>query len=125
MAYLTVKPSRGEPLIFELKDDEVSIGSDDSCDLTIDDPHIDPLHAVIRRKDDVYLVENRSRQMATYLNYLPTEEADIFPGDEITVGQSSLIFEEEVEENSGAEKMVELVADNDLETTVGSTLPGG
>ncbi len=123
--YLSISYPDGKTRVVGWEKDAFTIGSDPGCDLTLSEPGIDPFQAAITRREDGYTVSNIGPTPATYLNYLPVVEAEIYPGDELFLGRVSLIFELARDEEIRAEaaRAVEIVSGEKLETTVDSALP--
>ncbi len=124
MFCLTVNHQKKKARTFQFEEEKITIGRGSSCDLTIPDQSIDPVQATITLEEDGYVLRNISPNPLTYLNYLPALETGLYPGDEIRVGKTLLLFEtESVKEREGSgRETVEIVPEEELETTVGATL---
>jgi transcriptional regulator with GAF, ATPase, and Fis domain len=125
MPYLTINLNNNGSRTFKFQGERVTIGRDSTCDLTLSDDRIDPFQSVISSEDGKYILRNISSHLNTFLNYLPALDAELFHGDEIRIGDSLLLFETESDEEKAISihEMAEIVPEEDLETTVGSTLP--
>ena len=125
MPFLSVTDKDGETRVFKFAGDSFTIGRDPSCDLSLPEEQIDAFQTVISRDDSRYAIRNIGKHPITYLNYLPAMEADLYQGDEITLGSLTMLFELETDEEKAGEagRIVEIVPGEKMETTVGSTLP--
>ncbi len=125
MPYLTINSNDTGSRTFNFKGDRITIGRDSTCDLTLSNDRIDPFQSVISFEDGKYILRNISSHLNTFLNYLPALEAELFHGDEIIIGDSLLLFETESDEEKAipVHEMAEIVPEEELETTIGSTLP--
>jgi transcriptional regulator with GAF, ATPase, and Fis domain len=125
MPYLTINSGNEGSKTFKFKSDRITIGRDSTCDLTLSDSRIDLFQSVISFEDGTYILRNISNHLNTFLNHLPALEAELFHGDEISIGDALLLFETE---SSGdivhsVSEMAEIVPAEELETTVGPTIP--
>ncbi|GAB4233724.1 MAG: hypothetical protein Tsb0021_12810 [Chlamydiales bacterium] len=82
-------------LSFDLEDrEEWTIGRDpDACQLVIEDPSVSRQHAVCRKKDDSYELENLSQTNPTLINDKPIDGPRILNhGDKIGIGNEVFTF---------------------------------
>jgi transcriptional regulator with GAF, ATPase, and Fis domain len=79
--------------VFGLADDDLSIGSDASNQLRIDDPSIAARHCRIRRqKGEKFTIQELATCGATIVNGLPVTERVLQHGDEIRLGDCCFLF---------------------------------
>jgi DNA-binding NtrC family response regulator len=99
------------------------IGSEPSCDITIDDPYVSGIHCVIeRRPGGALVVRDRESRNGTYLDGNPVEGAELRVGSYLSLGRTTLI----ALTASGGEqpRAIELLRGRDpaLRTTVDQSL---
>jgi hypothetical protein len=76
--------------IFDLGD-ELIIGRDEKCHVTLDDTYVSQVHARIFAKDDAYMVEDLGSTNGTYLNRRRiTQPTEVQRGDRIKIGMTVL-----------------------------------
>jgi len=68
----------------------VLIGSREQCDLLIDGSMVDPVHAVIYRKDNRHFLRDLNSRSGTFVNSRRTRDTEIRPGDELRIGLTFL-----------------------------------
>ena len=78
-----------------LSGDAVVIGRSRDCDLVIDDPNVSRRHAEVRHDGDTWKAVDLGSTNGIKVNGRRVEEARLEPGDQITLGVSSLTFEVE------------------------------
>ena len=62
------------------------------ADVEIDSPDVSRRHAVIERKDGVYVVRDLGSTNGTYVNGQRIDEAPLSNGDRVVVGQTVMVF---------------------------------
>jgi Nif-specific regulatory protein len=79
--------------VFGLSGHDLSIGSDPSNQLPIDDPSVAPRHCLIRRRNgDEFEIHDLGSGGATMVNGLPVTERVLRHGDEIHLGDCRFLF---------------------------------
>ncbi len=78
-----------------LEGDRFVIGRARECDLVLDDPNVSRRHAELRRKGATWSVHDLGSTNGIKLNGRRTQRGSLSPGDEITLGVSTLTFEQE------------------------------
>jgi transcriptional regulator with GAF, ATPase, and Fis domain len=81
-----------EGAFFALPQMDITIGSDPSCLIAIEDDSIAPRHCVIRWQDGRYRICKCEDRALTSVNALPVTERDLVHGDEIRVGECLFLF---------------------------------
>jgi hypothetical protein len=78
-----------------LSDEKVVLGRSRECDVVIDDPNVSRRHAEVRRGGEGWVIADLGSTNGIKVNGRRVEEANLTPGDEITIGLASLSFETE------------------------------
>jgi transcriptional regulator with GAF, ATPase, and Fis domain len=91
-------PSKGT--VFELSEDEVSIGRDLTNQLTINDKSVSRHHCLIKRAEGQFKITDLESHNGTFVNEAPTKEHTLLHGDRIRVGDSLFLFLLHPEEES-------------------------
>ena len=79
-----------------LEASEVSLGRGETCTIQLPDNRVSRVHAVLRRTDEGYAIEDRSRN-GTYVNDQRLEEArPLLPGDRIQIETFALVYRDDV-----------------------------
>ena len=76
--------------------DPVVIGRLPECAVVLPDPNVSRRHAEIRRVGDAVVVTDLGSTNGTRVNGIPVREQHLASGDEITVGSTTLVFEQAV-----------------------------
>ncbi len=85
-------PKRGEELVFDC--DELTIGRAPRSTLLLSEPTVSRNHAVIRRLQDGYEIEDLRSDNGTSVNgRLISGKVKLNPGDEIRIGSSVVQFD--------------------------------
>ncbi len=79
-------------LEIKLEKDETTLGSEIACDVCLDHPHVSAEHAVIRRHENEFVLEDRGSRRGTMLNGSPVHRAILHGGDTISIGAFELKF---------------------------------
>jgi DNA-binding NtrC family response regulator len=99
--------------VLETEKDTIRIGSVDDNDLAIRDPAVSRYHLEVHKKAGEYVIVDCNSTNGTFVGSLRVKEATIRHRGEISIGDSSLLFEpmdtEVVVEPSGAERCDEMV----------------
>ena len=94
MPILYVYPKRGPAYSLELLDAPVSIGRSADNDLPLGDPFCSGRHAVVRKGDTGWLIEDAGSKNGTFLNGRKLEGAQpLATGDEIRIGGVRVIYD--------------------------------
>jgi len=76
--------------------EEIVIGRDEHCDLTLDYPTVSRRHAVIKTKDGRAIVEDCGSATGLRVNGIPIRKrTDLETGDEIAIGPFRIVFDGE------------------------------
>ncbi len=77
---------------FRLREDSITIGRRDDCEVVITDPGVSRHHARIDRRGDGHVVVDLGSTNGTLVNDRPVTEHELSDGDRITVGTTVLEF---------------------------------
>jgi DNA-binding NtrC family response regulator len=91
-AWLVVE-SGGRSRPVEIGADPLVIGSDESCQVSIDDPHVSRRHAEIRRTPGGIVLRDLGSRNGTMLGRIAVKEAVLSSGAEIKIGMTTIRFE--------------------------------
>lgn len=75
-----------------LSSEEVSIGREPSNQLWIPDPVLSRRHCLITSDGEHFFVRDLGSRNGTLVNGVPVEQQQLRPGDQITIGNSVLVF---------------------------------
>jgi len=89
-ANLIVKEPSGAVKTFPMRQDRFVIGRSDGCDLAIADSSVSGRHAEISRTDGDIKIRDVGSANGIYLNGERVEEAELFDGDVLRLGQTSI-----------------------------------
>jgi two-component system, NtrC family, sensor kinase len=78
--------------IYFLTEPEVRIGRDPSNSLAISDLSLSRRHCVLAREEDGYKLHDLDSRNGTFVNGRVVSEKQLNHGDQITVGESVLVF---------------------------------
>jgi pSer/pThr/pTyr-binding forkhead associated (FHA) protein len=73
-------------------DESTTIGRSPDCDIFLDDVTVSRNHAVLRRSDGRFLIEDQGSLNGTFVNRRRIESAELADGDELQVGKYRLTF---------------------------------
>lgn len=73
----------------------ILIGRSRDCDIQLDDPNTSRRHAEVRREGDAWVVADLGSTNGIKVNGARVAEAELHPGDEVTLGLVRLRFERE------------------------------
>jgi Nif-specific regulatory protein len=91
-------PSKGT--VFELSEDEISIGRDLTNQLTINDKSVSRHHCLLSRVNGQFKITDLESHNGTFVNETPAKEHVLLHGDRIRVGDSLFLFLLHPEEDS-------------------------
>jgi FHA domain/zinc-ribbon domain len=77
---------------FPLDGDRIEIGRSPDADVFLDDVTVSRAHAVLRRDDAGYTIEDSGSLNGTYVNRRRVERAKLEDGDEVQIGKYRLTF---------------------------------
>jgi hypothetical protein len=72
--------------------ERTTIGRSPDCDIFLDDVTVSRHHAVLRRTDDRFTIEDQGSLNGTFVNRRRIETADLADGDELQIGKYRLTF---------------------------------
>jgi pSer/pThr/pTyr-binding forkhead associated (FHA) protein len=82
----------GQPRLLELTKPVTTIGRSNECDVPLDDTVASRKHCVVRRVGDDFVLEDLKSRNGTLVNGAPVSLWKLSDGDEIAVGQASLVY---------------------------------
>jgi Nif-specific regulatory protein len=77
---------------FVLDGEEVQVGRDPCNRIPISDPALSRRHCLLRREEGTYKLQDLGSRNGTYVNGVTIQEAQLNHGDQITVGNSILVY---------------------------------
>ncbi len=77
---------------FSLDRPQTTIGRTPECDIFLDDVTVSRRHALVKRKDASFTIEDLGSLNGTFLNRSRIEQADLESGDEVQIGKYRLTF---------------------------------
>jgi hypothetical protein len=77
---------------FVPKDDATTIGRSPDCDIFLDDVTVSRQHAILRRNDNRFVIEDQGSLNGTFVNRRRIESAELADGDELQIGKYRLTF---------------------------------
>ena len=80
---------------FPLAADEVRIGQAPSADIRLTDHLVSREHCVVRRREGRYQIADRHSGTGTYVNGMRTSEHWLAPGDQVSIGDTVLLYRED------------------------------
>jgi pSer/pThr/pTyr-binding forkhead associated (FHA) protein len=69
-----------------------TIGRSPDCDIFLDDVTVSRHHAVLRRNEGRFVIEDQGSLNGTFVNRRRTESAELADGDELQIGKYRLTF---------------------------------
>ena len=82
--------------MFELKEDEITIGRADERTICLKDPTVSTLHCKVTRNGDKFVIADAGSTNGTKVNGSPlTEEHELQNGDIVRVGAFELLYDSE------------------------------
>ena len=104
MPKLTLVLDRKPVQLYELDQPVIRIGRGEASDVLIDNVSVSRRHAEIREENGAWLLRDLGSSNGTFLNgQRVTAELPLRPGDEISFGKFSLLFERVLAEPLGVE----------------------
>ncbi len=108
-----------EGSIFDLTEEEISVGRERSNQISINDASVSRRHLIIKKNERKFHVEDLGSHNGTRVNGLPVKERALNHGDFIAVGDSLFLFLTDDEEETTPEDPIRFYEDMpDTRTTV-------
>jgi len=98
--------------VFPLLDGLVTIGRDDGCDIQIDSLAIEPQHARLVARNNIFTLTQGKHNNTIYLNHKSIGEQVLKHNDILRIGKHSLIFREDSVDTSNTEQIDSAVTMN-------------
>jgi len=80
---------------YDITKQRTVIGRSQRADVRLEDPNVSRRHAEIRREGTVYWIVDLGSTNGVEVNGVPVERAQLEPNDEVTLGESTLVFSRE------------------------------
>jgi hypothetical protein len=77
---------------FRLEQEATSVGRSPDCDIFLDDVTVSRRHALLKRDDGRFFIEDQGSLNGTFLNRRRIETAALEDGDELQIGKYRLTF---------------------------------
>jgi pSer/pThr/pTyr-binding forkhead associated (FHA) protein len=77
---------------FLLEAEAITVGRSPDCDIFLDDVTVSRRHALLKRDDRQFLIEDQGSLNGTFLNRRRIESAPLEDGDELQIGKYKLTF---------------------------------
>jgi hypothetical protein len=77
---------------FVPQEDSTTIGRSPDCDIFLDDVTVSRQHAILRRSDGQFVIEDQGSLNGTFVNRRRIETAELADGDELQIGKYRLTF---------------------------------
>ncbi len=98
MPLITVRGPVGIPVSYRFEESVITVGRSAAVSLRLHDPALSRVHAEIRRDGGGWVVADAESRNGTLLNGRRLDApAVLSPGDELAIGQTTLVFDAEVE----------------------------
>lgn len=92
MAVLRLVPLKGDPILVDTA--EAVVGREPSCNVVVSHPSVSRRHAMLRRADDVFSVEDEGSANGTFLNSdRVSSVVTLKPGDALRFGSATFAVE--------------------------------
>lgn len=102
MSKLTLTFKGRELRTFPLKEGEMTIGSDPSCEIFIDSLAVNPKHATVFTNEGESVLMDRGTGGGTFINGKKIDEQDLQDNDAIRIGKHNLLFSMEDEKTASS-----------------------
>src|SRR5262245_41482691 len=99
MPFIRVKTGPNQGRVFEVKDDVITLGRDESQTIQILDQGVSRTHAEIFRLGGLCFVRDLNSTNGTFVNNIKVMEEALKPGDEMLIGRTILSFEDRIIED--------------------------
>jgi hypothetical protein len=77
---------------FVPQEDSTTIGRSPDCDIFLDDVTVSRQHAILRRSDGQFVIEDQGSLNGTFVNRRRIESTELADGDELQIGKYRLTF---------------------------------
>jgi pSer/pThr/pTyr-binding forkhead associated (FHA) protein len=77
---------------FLLEQDSITVGRSPDCDIFLDDVTVSRRHALLKRDEGRFFIEDQGSLNGTFLNRRRIESAPLEDGDELQIGKYRLTF---------------------------------
>ena len=77
---------------FLLEQESTTVGRSPDCDIFLDDVTVSRRHALVKRSNDQFLIEDQGSLNGTFLNRRRIESGGLEDGDEVQIGKYKLSF---------------------------------
>jgi pSer/pThr/pTyr-binding forkhead associated (FHA) protein len=77
---------------FLLEQDSITVGRSPDCDIFLDDVTVSRRHALLKRDEGQFFIEDQGSLNGTFLNRRRIESAPLEDGDELQIGKYRLTF---------------------------------
>ena len=77
---------------FLLEQESTTVGRSPDCDIFLDDVTVSRRHALVKRSNDRFLIEDQGSLNGTFLNRRRIESGGLEDGDEVQIGKYKLTF---------------------------------
>ncbi len=77
---------------FLLEQESTTVGRSPDCDIFLDDVTVSRRHALVKRSNDQFLIEDQGSLNGTFLNRRRIESGGLEDGDEVQIGKYKLTF---------------------------------
>jgi pSer/pThr/pTyr-binding forkhead associated (FHA) protein len=89
-----VKNGDKQGLTYEVSKPEVLIGRDEKCDIVLNDGKVSAQHAKIIRREGRFVIIDGPSRNGTSLNGVKISSSNLQDGDELKMGDTTLVFRE-------------------------------
>ena len=94
LLYVARGPLRGQ--VVRLGSDAITVGRSDTCHLSLNVPHVSKQHFSVELKDGSFMLTDLDSQFGTKVNDEPVESRALRDLDKITIGEVTIVFENDV-----------------------------
>lgn len=92
-AWIRLSLGRNKGKEWAIDRDQTFLGRSEAATIPLfGDPTVAPLHAVIFRQGQQYMLVDNNSGMGTFLNGMPIQQAPLMPGSQIRIGNTTLEF---------------------------------
>jgi transcriptional regulator with GAF, ATPase, and Fis domain len=84
---------------------EVSLGSDAGNVIRLEDPWVSEQHCRIANENGRYVLSDLNSNAGTFVNGIPINQRELKSGDEVAIGNSLFVFQEETSARSSSSKV--------------------
>lgn len=102
-------------ITFSLAQGSVSIGRDSANDLCINDHRLSRQHCLLSTQDTNFIIRDLGSKNGTFVNGVPVTEQHLNHGDQITIGDSVLVFQLDPDEAPVPKSPVEFSDTNEID----------